>query len=312
MTEMTDIRDTKSDAGYGHTSVLLHEVVDGLDIHAGDIIVDGTLGSGGHSEEIAKRWGDKVTIIGLDMDEDALARSKERLAAYATSITYVQANFRTINEVLTKLEIGAANKILLDIGLSSNQLETSGRGFTFTKDEPLSMTFKKNPTEEDITAFNIVNEWAEESIADIIYGYGEERYARRIAKKIVETREQGAINTTSELEAIIRRATPAAYHRGKIHPATRTFQALRITVNDELRALEQGIHDGFDRLLPGGRMAVISFHSLEDRIVKRFFKQLVTDEKALAITKKPIIPGDDEVKVNRRARSSKLRIVQKI
>jgi 16S rRNA (cytosine1402-N4)-methyltransferase len=194
---------------------------------------------------------------------------------------------------------------MLDLGLSSDQFETSGRGFTFQKDEPLLMTFKKNPTEHDLTADEIVNTWDEANIADIIYGYGDERYSRRIAKSIVESRP---IKTTFELVEAVKLGTPSAYHRGRINPATKTFQALRITVNDEINTLKEGLRKGFEALNPGGRMAVISFHSIEDRVTKRFFKEVGGN----ILTKKPIVPSDEEKIRNPRSRSAKLRIIEKL
>lgn len=299
----------------GHTSVLLQEAIQGLEIQPGDIVVDGTLGSGGHTAEIAKKFGKKVKIIGFDLDEEALERSKKRLTPLIKSleadITFVQDNFRTISAVLGMLGIPQVNKILLDIGLSSNQLEESGRGFSFAKDEPLQMTFKKDPSESDTTAYTIVNEWKEETLATIIFGYGEERYSRKIAAAIVKARKLAPIATTAELAAIIAEATPKSYHHLRIHPATKTFQALRIAANDELEALKQGLAQGFEMLAPNGRMAVISFHSLEDRIVKRFFRDMAAEGKATVLTKKPITPTEEELSENRRSRSAKLRILKK-
>lgn len=322
-----------------HKTVLLQESIEGLGIQPGDIYVDGTLGSGGHAlaaishaHKAGKGQASKVTVIGLDQDEDALARAGERLGLPKgtmlssvsshdghTTIILRQANYRDLDKVLDELHIGNVDRIMLDIGLSSDQFETSGRGFSFKESEPLLMTFDKKPHDKlgTLTAKEIVNEWDEENIADIIYGYGEERYARRIAKKIVEARKIQPIRTTHELVEIIKKATPFTYHHGRIHPATRTFQALRITVNDELNALKDGIRKGFERLSPGGRMAIISFHSLEDRIVKNLYKEYAEGKedgiiKGILITKKPIVPSDAEIKENPRARSAKLRIIEKL
>ncbi len=296
---------------YGHISVLLHEVVDGLDFQKDDIFIDGTLGSAGHCEEAVKRFGSSIKIIGLDMDEDALARASLRFKKLKADATFVQANFRNLDQVILDLKLSKVNKILLDLGLSSNQFEESGRGFSFQKDEPLTMTFKKNPTEEDLTAAIIVNEWSEETLTTLFRGYGEEQFAYKIAKAIVASREEKPIETTQELVDIIFNATPAWYHHRKTHYATKTFQALRITVNDELTALQEGLKKGFEALAPEGRIAVISFHSLEDRIVKHFFKDKQTEGLATLITKKPIVPAEVELKENRRARSAKLRILVK-
>lgn len=294
-----------------HKSVLLKESIEGLNLQKGDIFLDGTLGGGGHSEEVCKRMGKDMKVIGLDLDADAITRATERISKIDCDFTTVQSSFRNLDKALDDLGIGKVNKILLDIGLSSNQFEDSGRGFSFKKDEPLLMTFKKEVSEEDITAREIVNNWDEENITEIIKSYGEERYARKIAKKIVESRQMKPIETTFELVEIVKKATPLYYHKGRIHPATRTFQALRITVNDELRALQEGLEKGFEKLDSMGRMAVISFHSLEDRIVKNYFRDWAKEEKAELLTKKPIIPTEEEINENPRSRSAKLRIILK-
>jgi len=227
----------------------------------------------------------------------------------------IKENFRHLDHVLDSIGIAQVNRILLDLGLSSDQFETSGRGFSFKKDEPLLMTFGKNA---ELTARHIVNTWDEANIADIIYGYGEEKYSRKIAAGIIAARAEKLIETTSDLVAIIERSTPARYHHGKIHPATRTFQALRITVNDEINVLREGLVKGWERLAPGGRMAIISFHSIEDRIVKHFYKAKAAEVKeggessAKILTKKPITPSEQEIAENPRSRSAKLRILEKL
>lgn len=289
-----------------HVSVLLKETIDGLAIKPGDVIFDGTLGSGGHTAEICACYGKDIQVFVTDKDADAIERSKKRLAG--CNVTFVEDSFRNVDKAVGT---GGIDKMLLDLGLSSNQFDESGRGFTFRKDEPLLMTMKKNPDESDITAREIVNEWAESSIADIIYGYGEETYARRIAKAIVEARKENPIETTRELTAIIEAAVPASYRRGRIHPATKTFQAIRIAVNDELGSLTEALTKGFALLHPKGRIAIISFHSLEDRIVKRFFKEKEKEGLAKVITKRPIVPTDEEIQANPRSRSAKLRIIEK-
>ena len=294
-----------------HKTVLLHESIDGLAITKGDIVVDGTLGGGGHSEEIAKRYGSDITLIGIDMDTEALKRSEERISKITPKVYFFKDNFRNIDKVIEKAGLNHTDRILLDIGLSSDQFEISGRGFSFKRDEPLLMTFSNNPEDHTFTAKDIVNEWAEESIADVIYAYGEERFSRRIAKKIVEAREVAPIETTFQLTQIVESAVPFWYRKGKINPSTKTFQALRITVNDELGALKEGIAKGFELLAPDGRLAVISFHSLEDRIVKYFFKEQQEKGLGTIITKKALVPSEDEKKENPRSRSSKLRIIQK-
>ncbi len=295
-----------------HKTVLLHESIDGLEIKSGDIFLDGTLGGGGHTSEVCKKFGKNVRIIGLDLDADALERTKERLEKMDCEATLIVSSFRNLDQVLSDLHLEKANRILLDLGLSSNQLEESGRGFSFRKNEPLLMTMKKNPEENDVTAKEIVNNWEEGNIADIIYGYSEEKFSRKIAKKIIEARKAKMIETTDDLVKIIESAVPASYRRQKLHFATRTFQALRIATNDELRSLEEVLKKGFDHLEKGGRMAIISFHSLEDRLVKRFFKERENEKTALLITKKPIIPNEEEIRENPRSRSAKLRILTKL
>ncbi len=293
-----------------HTSVLLHESIDGLDIHEGDIYLDGTLGGGGHAKEALQKTHGKLTVIGLDRDREALERSREILKD--GKVILKEASYGDLDAVLNELNIDKVNRIMLDLGLSSDQFEVSGRGFTFQKDEPLLMTFAHSPKGDDLTAAYIVNNWAEETIADVIYGYGEERYARRIAKGITLYRAKKKIETTHELVEIVKGAVPATYRHGRIHPATRTFQALRIAVNDELGTLKQGLAKGFERLEKGGRMAVISFHSLEDRIVKHFYKEKADLESAKILTKKPIEASEEERIMNPRSRSAKLRIIEKL
>lgn len=299
----------------GHVSVLLQEVVDGLDIRKGDIVLDATLGGGGHSEALCSRES-KSTFIGLDADIEAIERSKKRLASCTCTFHFYQTNFRNLDQALKSLNIDHIDRVVFDLGLSSYQVDSSisesggapGRGFSFRGSEPLKMTFASSITPESLTAEQIVNEWDEENIATIILNYGEERQAKRIAQAIVSARDVKPIKTTSELrdiiEGVIRR-------RGKIHPATKTFQALRMTVNDELRALEEGLQKAWKLLTPGGRIAVISFHRLEDRFVKNFFRDEAKSGTGKLITKKPIVPKRDEVVENPRSRSAKLRIIEK-
>jgi len=295
-----------------HISVLKDESIDGLNIQEGDVIVDGTLGGGGHTFEIIKRFGSKVKIIGLDFDADAITRAKERIGDTPCDVVFKTVGFQDMDIVLDEIGIKNVDRILLDLGLSSFQLEVAGRGFSFMKDEPLLMTMKKNPTEEDLTAKEIVNTWDEENIADIIYGFGEEKYSRKIAHAIVLARKEKEIETTFDLVKIIDDACGKYYRRMKIHPATRTFQALRIATNSELTNLQEVIKKGFSRLSKNGRIAIITFHSLEDRIVKRAFVSLKEEGVANIITKKPIVPKDEESKSNPRARSAKLRLIEKI
>ena len=294
-----------------HISVLLNETIEGLNLKDGGVIVDGTFGGGGHSAEVCRR-SKGVKIIAIDQDKGALAKAEDKFEGLECDLNFVNGNFRDIAEILQKEKVEKVSGIILDLGLSSDQLENSGRGFSFMKSEPLLMTMKENPRPEDLTAQDIVNTWGEQSLADIIYGYGEERYAKRIAKGIVDARQKVKIVTTFDLVKIIKDSVPGSYAKGRINPATKTFQALRIAVNDELGALEMGLQEGFKVLSVGGRMCVISFHSLEDRIVKRFFKELSSEGNAKLLNKKPIIAGEEELKINPRARSAKLRILEKI
>jgi 16S rRNA (cytosine1402-N4)-methyltransferase len=292
-----------------HKSVLLKETIDGLNLNLNDesVVVDSTFGGGGHSVEILSKFP-KTKVIGIDQDKTAWEKAKEKFKGMEKRITFVNANFSELGSIVKDTKIDG---IIFDLGLSSDQLENTGRGFTFLKDEPLLMTMKENAKEEDLTAKEIVNTWEEKNLADIIYGYGEERYARRIAKAIVEAREKEEIQTTFDLVRIIENAVSGAYRKGRIHCATRTFQALRIAVNDELRVLEKGLESGFEILKKGGRMSTITFHSLEDRIVKRFYKKLQQEDKAILINKKPIVATNEEIKNNPRSRSAKLRILEK-
>ncbi|MHB1118379.1 MAG: 16S rRNA (cytosine(1402)-N(4))-methyltransferase RsmH [Minisyncoccota bacterium] len=294
-----------------HISVLLHETLEGLALAQGDHIFEGTVGLGGHSEEILKRIGASGVYIGTDEDAQALAMAKERLALYPARKIFVEDNFRNLDRVLDEAGHPVVDKILLDIGLSNLQLEGSGRGFSFKRDEPLVMTFKTAPKEGDLTAYEIVNEWAAESLADIIAGYGEERFSWRIAQAIVAARQVKPVETTNQLVDIVTAVVPSFARHGRVHPATKTFQAIRIAVNDELGALREGLAKGFARLAPQGRMAVISFHSLEDRIVKDFFKKQAEEGLGTIITKKPLTPSDEELAQNPKSRSAKLRIIQK-
>jgi 16S rRNA (cytosine1402-N4)-methyltransferase len=295
-----------------HIPVLKDESIDGLNIQTNDVVVDGTLGGGGHTFEIIKRFGPKVKIIGLDFDADAITRARELIGKTPCDVIFKTAGFQDMDKVLDEMGIANVDRILLDLGISSFQLEVAGRGFSFLKDEPLLMTMKKNPTDEDLTAKEIVNTWDEENIADIIYGFGEEKYSRKIAKAIVVARKEKEIETTFDLVKIIDDAVGKYYRRMKIHPSTRTFQALRIATNSELTNLQEVIKKGFDRLSKNGRIAIITFHSLEDRIVKRAFVELKENGLANIITKKPIIPTDEELRMNPRSRSAKLRLIEKI
>jgi len=279
------------------------------------IYLDGTLGGAGHALAMAEALKGKLTIIGLDRDPQAIEREKETLKDKAEIVILETEDFRNLDKVLATHKITKVDRILFDLGLSSDEIEESGRGFSFKKDEPLLMTFG-DPATYHFTACDIVNGWKEEDIANVIYAYGEERYARRIAKSIVNYREKKSIETSGQLAEIVRSSVPSSYGHGKIHPATRTFQALRIVVNDELAALKEGLTKAWNTLDKRGRLAVISFHSLEDRIVKEFFKEKAKMKvgkmtEGILINKKPITASLQEISENPRSRSAKLRVIEK-
>ncbi len=287
-----------------HESVLLHEVIDGLDIKDGDVVLDMTLGAGGHSLAILES-GKNIRLIGIDQDDAAIAIAKETLGQWKEKITIVKGNFRDAEKLLADIGISKVNKILFDLGVSSMQLDDAKRGFSFRSDAPLSMTMSD---QAKFSARDIVNGWDEEDIANVIFAYGEERKSRAIAKAIVASREVRPIETTFELADIVNDAVGRKPWM-KTNPATKTFQALRIAVNDELGALKTGLTAAEHLILPGGRIAVISFHSLEDRIVKNFMKEKkVTGSETLS--KKPMVASEDEENRNPRSRSAKLRIIQ--
>ena len=288
-----------------HRTVLLNETIEGLNLKRDSVVLDCTFGGGGHSKEILLRYPD-VKIVAIDQDKSVWEKAKHKFKGLENRITFVNKNFSEMED------LGSFDGIIFDLGLSSDQLENSGRGFSFLKDEPLLMTMKENPEDTDLTARDIVNAWSEQSLADIIYGYGEEKQARRIAKAIVDFRQKEEIKTTFDLIKIIENAIPARFRRGRIHFATKTFQALRIAVNDELGVLKTGLEKGFELLNKEGRVAVISFHSLEDRIVKRFYKQKEKEGFARLVNKKIITANAEEIKNNPRSRSAKLRILEKI
>ena len=284
-----------------HIPVLLHEAIQGLNLKDGDIFLDGTLGGAGHSLAVAEKFGDEVEIIGIDRDADALKQSEERLRALTHSAYLRLESFRNLDDVLLDLGVKQINAVLLDLGISSDQLDDSGRGFSFQRDEPLDMRMSK----KGITAADILNSWDEHAIELVLRGFGEEKHSRRIARDIVEKRKQKPFRTTQDLVDIV------GDKKGRIHPATQTFQAIRIAVNEELAALEEGLAKAFEALAPSGRLAVISFHSLEDRIVKNFMRDKAKEGKAKLIVKKPITPTEEEIDRNPRSRSAKLRILEK-
>lgn len=294
-----------------HYSVLAQEVIAGLDLREDDVVIDGTVNGGGHSAKIISKLGEKGTLIGFDLDSGALKKATERFTDATPAVHLIHDNFRNFDAVIQRLRISAPNKILLDLGWSRNQIDEGERGFSFQKDEPLKMTYNPNPTEGDVTAEIILNDWKEETIANILYGYGEEQFSRRIARRIVEEREVRPLKTTGDLVRIIEESTPIWYQKKRTSPATKSFQALRIAVNDELGALEETIEKAFKLLAPGGRIAIISFHSIEDRIVKTNFREGEREGIGRVVTKKPIAPSKAEVTENPASRSAKLRIFEK-
>ena len=294
-----------------HVPVLLKETIESLLIQKGDRVVDATLGGGGFSQKVCEIFGRDVTVIGLDADVDAVSRVKEAMKDSECNISFEVSNFSDIEEVLDRSGYDEVEKVVFDLGLSSFQIDDSGRGFSFQKNEPLRMTFSKEVPTDGVTAEDIVNTWSEDVLKTIISAYGEEVHAGRISKGLVEARKKGRIETTFDLVEVIEDSVPRGYKKGKINPATKTFQALRMAVNDEITALEKGLDGSFKRLAVGGRIAVISFHSLEDRVVKRFFMSKEKEGSAVRVTKKPIRPTHEEVLNNRRSRSAKLRILEK-
>jgi len=309
---------------YAHKPVLLEECIEALDIKPDGIYVDGTLGGGGHSLEIAGKLVENGRLVCIDRDTRAIERAGERLKPLIERITIVHGNFRELGSILDRLGIDKVDGMLFDLGVSSPQLDEVERGFSYMTDAPLDMRMDET---EGITARNIVNEWPEDKLRRILYDFGEERYAPRIASAIVRQRSNKAIETTAELVDVIRSAMPAAALREKQHPAKRSFQAIRIAVNDELESISDMLACAADRLKKGGKLAVISFHSLEDRIVKN---AISSREKGCtcprdfpictcgfvqtlkSVTKKPIISGREELEENPRARSAKLRVAKRV
>ncbi len=292
-----------------HITVLLNEAVENLALKPDSVVVDCTLGAAGHAKRILEELGSEGIYLGIDADESAVTAARKLLKDAKAKIILVNDNFSNLSEIVTSLP-KRPTAILADLGWRTDQFEDGQKGFSFSANEPLLMTYG-DPEKHLFTASDIVNDWEEESIADVIYGYGEERAARRIARAIVEARAEKPITTAKELSDIVEKAIPPRGH-SRIHPATKTFQALRIAVNDELGVLKKLLEDGFLALRPGGHFAIISFHSLEDRLVKNFFRDLATQKKAERITKKPITPSTEEQKENPRARSAKLRIIKKL
>ncbi|MGN0311943.1 MAG: 16S rRNA (cytosine(1402)-N(4))-methyltransferase RsmH [Lachnospiraceae bacterium] len=309
---------------FKHVSVLLEETIEGLQIRPDGIYVDGTLGGAGHSSEICKRLGEGGRLIGIDQDEDAIEAAGKRLAGFQDRVTIVRSNYCRMKEVLNDLGIEKVDGILLDLGVSSYQLDTPMRGFTYMEeDAPLDMRMDNR---QSLTAEKIVNEYSEEELFHLIRDYGEDRFAKNIAKHIVQARKKAPIKTTGELTEIIRASIPMKVQVTGGHPAKRTFQAIRIECNKELDVLKDSLDEMIELLNPGGRLCIITFHSLEDRIVKNIFK---TNEdpctcpkefpvcvcgkksKGRVVTRKPILPTEEEMEDNSRSRSAKLRIFEK-
>lgn len=309
---------------YQHRSVLLDECITGLKIRPDGYYVDGTLGGGGHSQEIAKCLTQGGRLIAIDRDRRALLRAGERLSTYKERITYVHGNFKDVRSILQELDIEAVDGMLFDLGVSSPQLDETERGFSYMSDAPLDMRMDES---QGFTAYDVVNTWSEYDLRRILYDFGEERYAPRIAQKIIQSRAQKAIATTRELSDLIRSSMPASALREKQHPAKRTFQAIRIAVNGELDAVSEMMETADQCLRQNGRLAVISFHSLEDRIVKNGIARKENgcicprdfpictcgfQQTLRNIQRKPILPSDKEILENPRARSAKLRIAERV
>ena len=287
-----------------HQPVLLAETISRLEPESGGIYVDANLGMGGHTRAILEKSGPDGRVIGFDWDGAAMAEARRNLAGFGDRVTFVRRNFAELAAVLQELDIAGINGLLLDLGLSSLQLDLSGRGFSFQRDEFLDMRMDDRTLE---TAADLLARCSEEELADIFFYYGEERQARRIAARIIDRRQQEKITTTAQLAELVARAVPRRFHPPKKHVATRVFQALRIAVNKELENLEKILTAAGQVLLPGARFCVISFHSLEDRLVKRAFRD---NRRLRVLTKKPITPGPEELAANPRARSARLRVAE--
>ena len=289
-----------------HQSVMVKEAISLLDLKKGEVVVDATAGVGGHSEAILKAA--RVQLLSIDADKKAVEASTKRLAHYKSRVKVIQGNFRDLDAILRRENIDLVDKFLFDLGWNREQLE-AGKGFSFLLDEPLNMSYGEKPA-SGFTAAEILNSWKEKVIADVLYGYGEERFARPIAKAIVARREILPYTTTIELVETIRDAVPARTRHGKIHVATRTFQALRIAVNDELGSIEKGLKSAWAHLKPGGRIVVITFHSIEDRLVKKTFAAFAKKGGTLLV-KKPLTASRAEITHNSSARSAKMRAIEK-
>ncbi len=295
-----------------HIPVLLHESIEGLNIKSSGVYVDCTTNRGGHAQEIAKSLGKDGVLICIDLDQDALQEARvvfEKIQD-GPKIHFIKSNFRHITSILKDLKLTHVDGILADLGVSSQELDDSKRGFSFRFDEPLLMTFDAKPEEDITTAYDIVNFWSESTIADILYGFADETYSRRIAKRIIEKRDVAPIKSTFELVDVIASAVPALYRHRKTHFATKTFQALRMATNDELGSIKDLIESLPNVLASNGRACIITFHSTEDRIVKHTLR--ANEITLRMINKKAIMPESEEVKENPRSRSAQLRIVERI
>lgn len=293
-----------------HVTVLLEEAVDALSLTPASVVVDATLGHCGHARRMLDTLGESGHLIGIDADPVAISAASSLLTDARATVTLRRSNFADISSVLHNLGIEQVDAILADLGWRMDQFLESGKGFSFAADEPLIMTYG-DPALYPFLASDVVNSWREDQIATILYGYGEEHYSRRIAHAILDERQIAPIETTKQLAAIIAKAVPGQYRNGRINPATKTFQALRMVVNDELAVLEKFLADAVALLVPGGRLAVITFHSIEDRVVKHFFREMQTAEVVTLLNKKPITSARSEVLHNPRSRSAKLRIITK-
>ena len=309
---------------FEHRTVLLDSTIEYLKVVPDGVYVDCTLGGGGHSLEILKKLGEKGRLIGIDRDQNAIKAAGERLASFSDKAVLVHGNFRDIKRIVHGIGITAVDGVVMDLGVSSHQLDQGERGFSYMQDAPLDMRMDR---QQSLTAMEVVNTYSEADLARVISGYGEERWARRIAAFIVRERNRAPIQTTGQLVDIIKAAIPASARRTGPHPAKRTFQALRIEVNGELGILERAVKDGVDLLKSGGRICVITFHSLEDRMIKNVFKELenpcscprkapvcVCGKKPVIrlVTRKPVVPDKEEIQQNPRARSAGLRVAEKL
>lgn len=308
---------------FKHISVLLNESIEGLAIKPDGIYADGTLGGGGHSFEIASGLTSGGRLIGIDRDKEAIAAAKKRLSDFEC-VTYVHSNYNEIKNILEDLNIDKIDGAIIDLGVSSYQLDCTERGFSYMEDAPLDMRMDKDSS---FSAYNVINEYPKEELTRIFYEYGEEKFSKKVAELICEARKTAPVKTTLELVEIIKKAIPERFRQKGSHPAKRVFQAVRIEVNSELEPLKKAIEDFFDVLNPGGRLCIITFHSLEDRIVKQTFASFAkgctcpkdfpicvcnNKPRGKVITGKPILPSDEEIEFNKRSKSAKLRICEKL